>query len=143
MDNNMKLESLLNHKVLIAIDVSGSVSMETAMQGIQLCYKLQDKGIDTKYCCWDGACGPIKSQQTEDLSDEFRISGFGGNPDCVFNALEEHGEHFDKIVFVTDGYFDLESDRPTVKNRDKVIFLYHEDHMSHPGFEEYLLSEVN
>ena len=138
----MKLERLFNHKVLIAIDVSGSVSMETAMQGIQLCYKLQDNGIDTKYCCWDGVCGPIKSQQTEDLSDEFRLGSFGGNPDCVFNALEERGEHFDKIVVVTDGYFNLESDRPTVKNCDKVIFLYHEDHMTHPGFEEYLLSDV-
>lgn len=53
------------------------------------------------------------------------------------------GEHFDKIVIVTDGYFELESDRPTVKNRDKVIFLYHEDHMTHDGFEEYLLSEVH
>ena len=139
----MRIERLFNHKVLIAIDVSGSVSMETAMQGIQLCYKLQDNGIDTKYCCWDGACGPIKSQQTEVLSTEFGLMGFGGaSPDCVFNALEERGEHFDKIVIVTDGYFNLESDRPTVKNRDKVIFLYHEDHMTHPGFEEYLLGEV-
>lgn len=140
----MKLARLFNHKVLIAIDVTGSVSTETAMMGIQLCYKLQDNGIDTKYCCWAGACGPIKSQQTENLYTEFGIRGFGGaGPDCVFNALEERGEHFDKIVIVTDGYFDLESDRPTVKNRDKVIFLYHEDHMTHPGFEEYLLSEVN
>ena len=140
----MKLERLFNHKVLIAIDVTGSVSYETAMKGIQLCYKLQDNGIDTKYCCWDGACGPIKSQQTENLFEELVPGGSvgGGNPDCVFNALEELGEHFDKIVIVTDGYFTLESDRPTVKNRDKVIFLYHEDHMTHPGFEEYLLSET-
>ena len=138
----MKLGRLLNHKVLVAIDVSGSVSTETAMQGIQLCYKLQDNGIDTKYCCWDGACGAIKTQQTENLCDEFHPMSFSGNPDCVFNALEERGEHFDKIVIVTDGYFELASDRPTVKNRDKVIFLYHEDHMTHPGFEEYLLSDV-
>lgn len=140
----MKLQRLFNHKVLIAIDVTGSVSAETAMQGILLCYKLQDNGIDTKFCCWDGACGPIKTQQTENLSDELGMGGsFGGaNPDCVFNALEERGEHFDKIVIVTDGYFDLASDRPTVKNRDKVIFLYHEDHYTHPGFEEYLLSET-
>lgn len=140
----MRIARLSNHKVLVAIDVSGSVSAETAMKGIQLCYKLQDAGIDTKYCCWDGECGPIKTQQTEDLCDEFRLGSFGGaNPDCVFNALEDRGEHFDKIVIVTDGYFELESDRPTVKNRDKVIFLYHEDHMTHDGFEEYLLSEVN
>lgn len=138
----MKIERLFNHKVLIAIDVSGSVSMETAMNGLQLCYKLQDNGIDAKFCCWDGECGPIKIQQTENLSDEFILGSFGGNPDCVFNALEERGEHFDKIVIVTDGYFDLASDRPTVKNRDKVIFIYQDDHMSHPGFEEYLLSEV-
>ena len=139
----MKLERLFNHKVLIAINVTGSISTETAMYGIQLCYKLQDNGIDTKYCCWDGACGPIKSKQTENLSTEFYIRSVGGaNPDCVFNALKERGEHFDKIVIVTDGYFDLESDCPTVKNRDKVIFLYHEDHLTHPGFEEYLLSET-
>lgn len=141
----MNIARLSNHKVLVAIDVTGSVSTETAMKGIQLCYKLQDNGIDTKFCCWDGACGPIKTQQTENLCDELGPGGSvgGGNPDCVFNALEERGEHFDKIVIVTDGYFDLESDRPTVKNRDKVIFLYHEDHLTHPGFEEYLLSEVN
>ena len=140
----MRLERLFNHKVLVAIDVSGSVSDETAMKGIQLCYKLQDAGIDARYCCWDGECGPFKYQQTEDLSTEFGIGHCGGsNPDCVFNALEERGEHFDKIVIVTDGYFELESDRPTVKNRDKVIFLYHEDHMTHDGFEEYLLSKVN
>lgn len=139
----MKLERLFNYKVLIAIDVTGSVSYETAMMGIQLCYKLQDNGIDTKYCCWDGACGPIKTQQTEDFSNEFNICSIGGaNPDCVFTALEERGEHFDKIVIVTDGYFTLENDCPTVKNRDKVIFLYHEDHHTHPGFEEYLLSET-
>ena len=141
----MKLERLFNHKVLVAIDVTGSVSTETAMKGIQLCYKLQDAGIDTKYCCWDGACGPIKYQQTENLSDELGSGGSvgGGNPDCVFNEVEKLGEHFDKIVIVTDGYFELESDRPTVKNRDKVIFLYHEDHMTHDGFEEYLLREVH
>ena len=140
----MRLERLFNHKVLVAIDVTGSVSDETAMKGIQLCYKLQDAGIDTKYCCWNGACGPFKSQQTEDLATEFgvQVRG-GGNPDCVFNALEERGEHFDKIVIVTDGYFELESNSPTVKNRDKVIFLYHEDHMNHDGFEEYLLSKVH
>ena len=141
----MRIARLFNHKVLVAIDVTGSVSAETAMKGIQLCYKLQDNGIDTKFCCWDGACGPIKTQQTENLSDELGMGGsFGGaNPDCVFNAIAERGEHFDKIVIVTDGYFELQTDRPTVKNRDKVIFLYHEDHMTHPGFEEYLLSEVN
>lgn len=141
----MRIARLSNHKVLVAIDVTGSVSDETAMKGIQLCYKLQDNGIDTKFCCWDGTCGPIKTQQTENLSDELGHGGSigGANPDCVFNALEERGEHFDKIVIVTDGYFELASDRPTVKNRDKVIFLYHEDHMTHPGFEEYLLSEVN
>ena len=122
----MKLERLFNHKVLVAIDVTGSVSTETAMKGIQLCYKLQDIGIDTKYCCWDGSCGPIKYHQTENLSDELGPGGSvgGANPDCVFNALEERGEHFDKILIVTDGYFELESDSPTIKNRDKVIFLY-------------------
>lgn len=140
----MKLERLFNHKVLIAIDVTGSVSMETVVQGIQLCYKLQGNGIDTKYCCWNGECGPIKSKQTENLSTEFNIGRSVGsaNPDCVFNALEERGEHFDKIVIVTDGYFDLENDCPTVKNRDKVIFLYNEDHITHPGFEEYLLNDT-
>lgn len=128
----MKLERLFNHKVLIAIDVTCSVSDETAMQGIQLCYKLQNNGIDTKYCCWNGECGQIKSQQTENLSTEFNIGQpiCGANSDCVFNALEERGEHFDKIVIVTDGYFNLENDCPTVKNRDKVIFLYQEDHIT-------------
>ena len=58
----------------------------------------------------------------------------------VLMAIDTTGSVSD--VIVTNGYFDLENDWPTVKNSDNVIFLYPEDHITHPGFEEYLLNDT-
>jgi len=106
------------HNILIATDVSGSMSDDDVALAFSCVNDFLRNGTSVSYCTWDVTCGPIKP--TRYPSKQYNLSGKGGtDPRCVLEKIKLENLKYDLIVFITDCQFIFE--RPL--NAKKIFFI--------------------
>lgn len=133
----------LSAKLLVAVDVSGSVSDEALGKFFRIISRFFKYGIETvDVIQFDTVVGEVMSLKEGSKavkSKRVAIRGRGGtNFQCVIDYLQEHNT-YDGLVFFTDGY----ADRPFVNfpTRAKILWVtetedqynYHKDWMKKLG----------
>lgn len=94
---------LFKSRVLMAIDVSGSMTNEEIAEGFALIKPLL-RHAEVYWCTWDARCSDFtKERQSKNYVN---VSGGGGTqPDCIFKKMKEDRIKFDGIILFTDCYF--------------------------------------
>lgn len=122
-------------KVIVAIDYSGSMNLDDALDSAELAIKLNDVA-DAKFCFFDSACSDFKTEydRSHMLNHELSIGRSAGTYiETVFDKIKESGEEFDYIILCTDGYFDWSK----VVDTSKIVMLYPELHNDSPDWGQY------
>ena len=120
---------------LFAIDTSGSVRYVDCALAVSMA-EVAKKFSKVKMCFWDSDCSPIVDGLSETLGSYFNAQGKrGSSPACVYEKIAESGEHFDNVVLVTDGYFNIVPPKTDAAS----IMLYYELHDAAPEWTSLVL----
>lgn len=95
---------LFRSRVLVAIDVSGSMSEDDINTGLSLITPLM-KHCDISYACWDCNCSDF-TKIRRPMKEFDSLGGGGTNPQCVLDKIAVTKSKFDGIIMFTDNGFD-------------------------------------
>lgn len=92
------------HKLLIAIDSSGSMYQNDLKLAVSAVNQFVKAGSEVEYCWWD--CESTLPAKAQRKINKAEVSGGGGtDPNCVIEMLHKNHLEYDGLIFITDNGF--------------------------------------